>query len=177
MSLLLVLTMVAELADYHHIVPKTIKENTYEVFELIILAGLYYRFFKHRKVFKTLLATSVLLYLCFSLVHFFLFGFWNISILGFSFSHLIMVCCCLYYLYNLFNPPFETQSLLAKPLFWICFGNLLYFIGIYLFIAGRELMSEEGYKSQKILGYVNAFINYMLYTLYLMGAICQRIFK
>ncbi len=173
---LLVTTLVVELLDLENIVNRSLKENGYIFIEFYLLISLYFIVFKEKIVRYTLILAAIFFLIVFGTVYYYS-GLEHNNTIFFSISNLIMVSCSLYFFYLLYKPPFHYKSVFAIPLFWISTGHLFYFVGIFVNLGSRYLVSPEIWSDQTVLDWLNFISNYILYGAYLLAAICQGIFK
>jgi len=173
---LLIITLIVELLDLENIVSRSLKENGYIFIEFYLLISLYFMVFKERVVRYALILAAIFFLLVFGAVYYHS-GLEQSNTIFFSTSSLIMVSCSLYFFYLLYRPPFHYKSVFAIPLFWISTGHLFYYIGMFVHLGARYLISKESWDNQDVLIGINLVSNYILYGAYLLAAICQGIFK
>ena len=90
---------------------------------------------------------------------------------------IIVIFYGLRYIYQLYDSPPETSSLLTVPFFWINTGNLFFYCGTFFQMGLNSYIDSLDSNLAADLQIINKALNYTLYIFYFIGFTCRKIFK
>jgi hypothetical protein len=86
-------------------------------------------------------------------------------------SLILIVTLSLSYYFELLQKE-GTVSLVRDPLFWISTGNLIFYSGVFFLMGFLHFLMKEAPELSRKLMVINYFLNYILYSLYIIGFLC-----
>ena len=172
---LLIIVLIVELPDELGLFNHVPLDNIYQVLEFVLLSLVYYHALNSYWIKRSIIYL-IPFYLVYATVYHFIYGIDAPNTLGMALPHLFIVIYSLLFVRQLYNPPFLTHSIFAIPLFWISIANLFYFTGMFFHFAFENYIAEHGPYSD-VLKITRGILNYLLYSLYITGGICQKIYR
>lgn len=104
-------------------------------------------------------------------------GITSYNTYSFILGSVIIIFYGLRYIYELYDSPPETNSLLTVPFFWINTGNLFFYCGTFFQMGLNSYIDSLDPDMATGLQVINKALNYALYIFYFIGFVCRKIFR
>jgi len=163
-----ILTGRSKLIDFTHYFYSTIEVSMMCLIYINVLKG------KKLKLFIKFFLVAQLLFFIFHTVK---FGMYSNDSLFTLISHSFVLFLSLCYVFESFQPPFIGNKIFRQPFFWINSVHLLFYAGSFLHMTLMDRLEGISDSDETLLFNITKGFNYSLYSVYLIGISCQRIFK
>lgn len=173
---LLLLTLMVELAKIEWPNFKELFMSIYYFGEIIFLGFSYYHVIKSKNVKKNiriLLYIIALSYLALNLFN----DTGSNTVIMLSVNHVYFLIIGIIYVFETYLPPFKEGKLIRNPFFWINTANLFFFSGLFLQISLDSYIKSFSIELSDKLHIINEVVNYIYYSLFILGFTCKKIFK
>jgi len=151
--------------------------HIYQPLELLFLSILYYKTITIPFFRKVLIIAVSLVIPASVFASLWIEGLEERNTISFILGSMLIIPFSVTYKYQLFNLPPTRESLLVNPFFWINTAHLFYFCGTFLPMGLDTYFRRRNIALTEELNIISYVLNYTLYTLYLIGILCNRIFK
>lgn len=152
-------------------------DHVYQPLEVTILSLVYARVVVSL-TFRRVVAFLVPAFWAFAAFStFYVEGIASANTASFIGSTLVISFYALVYVYQLYNLPPSSESLLTVPFFWINTGHLFFYFGTFFQMGMDSYIRQADPALAGRLVVINHALNFALYLLYLIGFSCRKVFK
>ena len=172
---LLIIGLVNEmLTDFfkRHDIYKNVTYHFYIPIEYVLLALFFYSSV-HNKMVKKIILLSIPFYiaLTFSLT-FFYYSIQTYPGIAYNIDCFFTIVWAVFILFNL--EVKESLKVTAVPLFWICTGIIIFYMGMFFFNAVYNyLLSKESELANSLRSIISLNLNYLFYIIWSYAFICS----
>lgn len=134
-----------------------------------IFIGFFFRSLILNNRTRRFIEIFIYLYTPFTLTNiFFIQGIYNFHSFSFSIGSLFVIFCAGYKLYELLVVQ-DPINLIKLPIFWICFGFILFYIGAFQILGLYDLLLKNYRPILSKLYPIVRLLNFMLYLFFSLG--------
>ncbi|UII32786.1 hypothetical protein LVD17_07055 [Fulvivirga ulvae] len=151
-------------------------DHFYQPLEFILITLIYKNILRNKVLNRYWLVIVPLFLITSFYLSIFIEGLHMPNTYSFLLGSTIIVLYALIYVYELYANPPEHSSLFTNPYFWINTGNLFFYCGTFFQMGLSAYIARDNETLAKELSIIIKLLNYALYSLYLIGFLCKKIF-
>ena len=171
----LFITVVVEFFGYYLSFHHRTNIELYDLFGVFEFSFYFWflRMVIRNSVAKKIILGLLLIYPIFSLINIFLIqGVSSFPTVTYATGCLIIVIMTVYYFFELFMLPRGTH-LFRDPLFWICFGLLLFYCCSFPIFGLSNFLAKATWFKPRFLGILLDLVNILLYSSFTIAFLCR----
>lgn len=177
-QILFVLVLLFEICGFYITTDyENLLNHLYQPLEFVLMTLIYKHILSNSVIKKNsniLIIAFVLVSLLASTV---IEGIFEPNTISFLLGSTVYILFGLIYVYELYAKPPQSSSLFKNPYFWINTGNLFFYCGTFFQMGLDAYLFSIDINLANELRIIVKILNYTLYSLYLIGFICRRIFR